>query len=87
MTLAPIITRLFTTVWVWTELALCLSVPFFFAGVVISLALTRSPFPIARVYGANSHRTEKTAQNAGGIPQNSQIIGRASTLIFGCEKI
>jgi hypothetical protein len=55
--------------------------------VVISLALTRSPFPIARVYGANGHRTEKTAQNAGGIPQNSQIIGRASTLIFGCEKI
>jgi len=53
MTLAPIITRFFTTVWVWTELALCLSVPFFFAGVVISLALTRSPFPIARVYGVD----------------------------------
>src|SRR6266566_7999233 len=53
MTLAPIITRFFTTAWVWTELALCLSVPFFFAGVVISLALTRSPFPVARVYGVD----------------------------------
>src|SRR6266511_3578261 len=53
MTLAPIITRFFTTVWIWTELALCLSVPFFFAGVVISLALTRSPFPVARVYGVD----------------------------------
>jgi spermidine synthase len=51
MTLAPIITRFFTTLWIWTELALCLSVPFFFAGVAISLALTRGPFPIARIYG------------------------------------
>ena len=29
MTLAPIITRFFTTLWVWTELALCLSIPVF----------------------------------------------------------
>jgi len=53
MTLTPIITRFFTTLWIWTELALCLSAPFFFAGVVISLALTRSPFPVARVYGVD----------------------------------
>jgi spermidine synthase len=53
MTLAPIITRFFTTLWIWTELALCLSLPFFFAGVAISLALTRGPFPIARVYGVD----------------------------------
>ena len=53
MTLTPIITRFFTTLWIWTELALCLSAPFFFAGVVISLALTRSTFPIARVYGVD----------------------------------
>jgi len=53
MTLTPIITRLFTTLWIWTELALCLSAPFFFAGVVISIALTRSPFPVARVYGVD----------------------------------
>ena len=53
MTLAPVITRIATTFWVWTELALCLSLPFFFAGVVISLALTRSPYPVARVYGVD----------------------------------
>ena len=53
MTLTPIITRFFTTLAIWTELALCLSAPFFFAGVVISLALTRSPFPISRVYGVD----------------------------------
>jgi hypothetical protein len=27
MTLTPIITRFFTTLWIWTELALCLSAP------------------------------------------------------------
>ena len=53
MTLTPIITRFFTTLWIWTELALCLSAPFLFAGVVISLALTRSPVPVARVYGVD----------------------------------
>jgi spermidine synthase len=53
MTLTPIITRFFTTLWIWTELALCLSAPFFFAGIVISLALTRSPFPVSRVYGVD----------------------------------
>lgn len=53
MTVAPVIGRLATTVLMWTELALCLSVPFFFCGVVITLALTRSPFPVARVYGVD----------------------------------
>src|SRR6266850_2648338 len=53
MTLAPVITRLFTTLWIWTELALCLSIPFFFAGVAISLALTRSSFPVAKIYGVD----------------------------------
>jgi hypothetical protein len=37
----------------WLELAICLSVPFFFSGVVVSLALTRSPYPIGRVYGVD----------------------------------
>jgi hypothetical protein len=50
MTLAPVITTAMTTVWIWTELAICLSIPFFFSGVVLSLALTRSPFPVGRVY-------------------------------------
>jgi spermidine synthase len=53
MTLTPVITRLATTVWVWTELAVCLALPFFFAGAVISLALTRSPYPVSRVYGVD----------------------------------
>jgi SAM-dependent methyltransferase len=53
MTLAPIITRLVATVWIWAELAICLSIPFFYSGVVISLALTRSPFRIGRVYGVD----------------------------------
>ena len=53
MTLAPVVTRLATTFWIWAELALCVSVPFFFSGVIISLALTRSPFRIGRVYGVD----------------------------------
>jgi predicted membrane-bound spermidine synthase len=53
MTLAPVISAVTTTIWIWTELALCLSIPFFFAGVLMSLALTRSPFPVGWVYGVD----------------------------------
>jgi hypothetical protein len=35
---------------VFVELIALIVVPFFFAGIVIALALTRSPFPIGRVY-------------------------------------
>jgi hypothetical protein len=42
-----------TTFFVWIELAICLAVPFFFSGVVVSLALTRSPYPIGWVYAAD----------------------------------
>jgi hypothetical protein len=42
-----------TTLFAWTELAICLAVPFFFSGVVVSLALTRSPYPIGWVYAAD----------------------------------
>lgn len=42
-----------TTIIIWLELAICQAVPFFFSGVVVSLALTRSPFPIGRVYGVD----------------------------------
>jgi hypothetical protein len=38
---------------VWAEFAIALSLPFFFSGIVVSLALTRSPFPIGTVYGAD----------------------------------
>ena len=42
-----------TTFFAWTEFAVCLAVPFFFSGVVVSLALTRSPYPIGAVYCAD----------------------------------
>jgi SAM-dependent methyltransferase len=38
---------------VWAEFTVALSLPFFFAGVVVSLSLTRSPYPIGIVYGAD----------------------------------
>jgi hypothetical protein len=42
-----------TSLVAWAEFALCLAVPFFFSGVVVSLALTRSPYAIGNVYGAD----------------------------------
>jgi hypothetical protein len=53
MTLVPVATKSLTSIWVWVELAVCISIPFFFSGVIVSLALTRSPFPIGRVYGVD----------------------------------
>ncbi|MCB8819350.1 spermidine synthase family protein [Microvirga rosea] len=38
---------------VWTEFAIALALPFFFSGIVVSFALTRSPYPIGIVYGAD----------------------------------
>src|SRR5438552_761869 len=42
-----------TSLMAWAEFTLCLAFPFFFSGVVVSLALTRSPYPIGKVYGAD----------------------------------
>ena len=53
MTLTPIVSRSMTSILTWAQLAIYLSIPFFFSGIVVSLALTRSPFPIGRVYGAD----------------------------------
>lgn len=53
MTLAPAGMTTATAMLASVELAACLAVPFFLSGVVISLALTRSPFPIGRVYAAD----------------------------------
>src|SRR5919108_1277997 len=53
MSLTPVITRSMTSILTWAEVAICLSIPFFFSGIVVSLALTRSPFPVGRVYGAD----------------------------------
>jgi hypothetical protein len=51
LTLSPTLVPTLVGLLVWTELAICIAVPFFFSGVIVSLALTRSPFPIGRVYG------------------------------------
>src|SRR5262245_10358864 len=53
MTLAPIVIRSMASVWTWVEVALCISIPLFFSGIVVSLALTRSPFPVGRVDGVD----------------------------------
>ena len=52
-TLAPVDSVVGTRLFVWFELAICLTLPFFLSGVVVSLALTRSPFPVGRVYGVD----------------------------------
>ncbi|MDB5398402.1 MAG: hypothetical protein JWQ55_420 [Rhodopila sp.] len=40
-------------VLLWVKLILILVPPYFFAGMAISLALTRSPFPVGLVYGVD----------------------------------
>jgi hypothetical protein len=40
-------------VLVWFKLILILATPYFFAGMAISLALTRSPWPVPLVYGVD----------------------------------
>lgn len=42
-----------TTVFSWSILMIAMAVPYFFSGVVVSLALTRSPFPSGQVYGVD----------------------------------
>jgi hypothetical protein len=53
LTLATGFSPSLTSLVAWAEFALCLAFPFFFSGVVVSLALTRSPYPIGKVYGAD----------------------------------
>jgi hypothetical protein len=42
-----------TTVVSWSLLLTAMAVPYVFSGVVVSLALTRSPFPTGQVYGVD----------------------------------
>jgi spermidine synthase len=42
-----------STLAAWSLLLVAMAAPYVFAGVVISLALTRSPFPVGQVYGAD----------------------------------
>lgn len=51
--LAPVTVVSFSIVVVFARLALTMAVPFYFAGVAVTLALTRSPYPIGRTYGAD----------------------------------
>lgn len=53
LTLALTITFSLSGLTVLVLLAAITAVPYFFSGVTISLALTRSPFPIGRVYGVD----------------------------------
>jgi len=53
MTLTPVTGVSLTAFVTWFELAACLFIPFFFSGAAVSLALTRSPFPIGFVYGVD----------------------------------
>ncbi|MDH3741136.1 MAG: hypothetical protein OER56_06005 [Hyphomicrobiales bacterium] len=53
MTVVPIAIVTMTSILIWAQLAVLISIPFFFSGVVVSLALTRSPYPIGKVYGVD----------------------------------
>jgi hypothetical protein len=53
MLLSPAATPIVVAILMWVGFVGCLTGPFFFAGVVVSLALTRSPYPIGRVYGVD----------------------------------
>lgn len=53
ITLVPVTVKSLVWVIVWLEIAITIAIPFFFSGVVVSLALTRSEFPISRVYGVD----------------------------------
>ncbi|HEX2114546.1 MAG TPA: hypothetical protein VHM01_09095 [Alphaproteobacteria bacterium] len=50
VTHAPVLVLSASTVLTWAELAIVMAAPFFFSGVVVSLSLTRSPFPVSQVY-------------------------------------
>lgn len=53
VTHAPVLVLSATTILTWAELALVMATPFFFAGVVVSIALTRSPFPVNQIYAVD----------------------------------
>jgi len=53
VTQVPVLVLSFTAVLVWGQISIILAMPFFFAGSIVSLALTRSPFPVGRVYASD----------------------------------
>jgi predicted membrane-bound spermidine synthase len=42
-----------TTVIAWSLVLIAMAIPYVFSGIVVSLALTRSPFPTGQVYGVD----------------------------------
>jgi hypothetical protein len=42
-----------TTIFAWTLMLSVMALPYVFSGIVVSLALTRSPFPTGQVYGVD----------------------------------
>jgi len=53
MVLSPPATPIAIAILMWAGLMVCMAIPFFFSGVVVSLALTRSPYAIGRVYSVD----------------------------------
>ncbi|MCB9490244.1 MAG: hypothetical protein H6684_16050, partial [Deltaproteobacteria bacterium] len=51
--LAPEMVLSASAITVFTRLAITVSIPFFFSGICVTLALTRTRFPIAKSYGAD----------------------------------
>ncbi len=51
--LPPLVAATVTSLVTWIALSVSLAAPFFCSGVVVSLALTRSPYPVGRVYGVD----------------------------------
>src|SRR5262245_27748925 len=47
------LTPTLTSVFAWTLLMGAMTVPYVFSGVAVSMALTRSPFPVSQVYGVD----------------------------------
>jgi hypothetical protein len=52
-TLALIAVTTATSAFVWLELAVVMAAPYIFSGIIVSLALTQSPYPVGKVYGVD----------------------------------
>src|SRR6266478_8170606 len=68
-----------TSLVAWAEFALCLAVPFFFSGVVVSLALTRSPYALGNVYGAD---LMGAAAGCIGVPVLLNVMSGPSAVLW-----
>src|SRR5262245_57548685 len=51
--LVTVLTLSLTTLVSWSLLLGAMTVPYFFVGIAVSLALTRSPFPVSQVYAVD----------------------------------